>query len=254
MHRKALTLVVLLVLATSAREASAQVGDPWTDRGDANVNIAFGGSSGTFTDARIFPLYGENGSLEVATSFDSAPMFDFAIGARVWRNVSLGIGFHRGGSSGEGAVSASVPSPVAFNAHRNVAFGVSDLERSERAFHLQFGYMLPLSEELSLHVTVGPSFFSVHQDVVSDVTYTEVGSPFTSVNGTPVITERTDSPVGFNLGVDATYKLYETPTMKLGAGMFLRYTGSTAKIQVLDNTVETDVGGVQVGFGARLRF
>ena len=34
--------------------------------------------------------------------------------------------------------------------------------------------MLPLNEDLSVHVTVGPSFFSVHQDVVSDVTYTEV--------------------------------------------------------------------------------
>ena len=41
--------------------------------------------------------------------------------------------------------------------------------------------------------------------------------------------------------------------MKLGAGMFLRYAGSTAKFQVLDNTVETDVGGVQIGFGGRLR-
>ena len=254
MHRKALTVAIVLLLATTVREASAQVGDPWSDRGYFNVNIAFGGSSGTFADARTFRLYDEDGSLAVDTSFDSGPLFDFSVGARVWRNVSLGIGFHAGGSSGDGAVVASVPSPVAFGSHRSVGFGVSDLGRSEQAFHLQFGYMLPVNEEISVHVTIGPSFFSVHQDVVSDVTYTEVGPPFTSVNATPVITERSDSPVGFNIGVDATYKLYETPTMKLGAGMFLRYAGSTAKIQVLDNTVETDVGGVQVGFGARLRF
>jgi hypothetical protein len=254
MHRKVLTVAVVLLLVTSVREASAQVGDPWSDRGYLNVNIAFGGSSGTFTDARTFRLYDEDGALEVATSFDSGPMFDFAVGARVWRNVSLGIGYTRGGSSGDGTVTALVPNPVMFNAHRNVAFQVTDLERSEGAFHLQFGYMLPLSDELSVHVTIGPTFFSVHQDVVSDVAYTEVGPPYTTVNATPVITERTDSPVGFNIGVDATYKLYETPTIKLGAGMFLRYAGSTAEFQVLDNVVETDVGGIQVGFGARLRF
>ena len=254
MHRKVLTVVVVLLLVTSVREASAQVGDPWSDRGYLNLNIAFGGASGTFVDARTFRLYDENGALEVQTSFDSGPMFDFAVGARVWRNVSLGIGYTRGGSSGDGTVTALVPNPVVFNAHRNVAFQVTDLERSEGAFHLQFGYMLPLSEELSVHVTLGPTFFSVHQDVVSDVTYSEVGSPFTTVNATPVITERTDSPVGINIGVDATYKLYETPTIKLGAGMFLRYAGSTAEFQVLDNVVETDVGGIQVGFGARLRF
>jgi hypothetical protein len=253
MHRKALTVAVLLVLAGSVREASAQYGDPWIERGYFNLNIAFGGSSGSFVDARTFRLYDDDGSLTVDTSFDSGAMFDFAVGARVWRNVSLGIGFHTGGSSGDGVVVASVPHPTEFS-HRPVALNVPDLDRSERAFHLQLGYMLPLNEEISVHVTIGPSFFSVHQDVVSDVTFTEIGPPFTSVNAAPVITERSDSPVGFNIGVDATYKLYETPTMKLGAGMFLRYAGSTANFQVLDNTVETDVGGVQIGFGGRLRF
>jgi Outer membrane protein beta-barrel domain len=252
MHRKALTVAVLLVLAGSVREASAQYGDPWTERGYFNLNIGFGGAD-SFTDSRIFQLYEpDEGTLTVETSFDSGPMFDFAVGARVWRNVSLGIGFYIGGSS-EGAVLASVPHPTEFT-DREVALSVSELGRSERAFHLLVGYMLPVNEELSVHVTIGPSFFSVHQDVVSDVTFTEIGPPFTSVNATPVITERSDSPVGFNIGVDATYKLYETPTMKLGAGMFLRYAGSTAKIQVLDNTIDTDVGGVQVGLGGRLRF
>ena len=254
MHRKVLTVAFLLALATSVREASAQVGDPWTDRGYFNLNIAFGGGDGSFEDAGTFRLYGEDGALAVSTIYDAGALFDFAVGARVWRNVSLGIGFHYGGSSNDGSVTASVPHPVVFGNHRAVAFGVNDLDRSERAFHLQFGYMYPVNEELSVHVTLGPSFFSVHQDVISEVAFTEVGPPFTAVNSSPVITERSDSPVGFNIGVDATYKLYETPTMKLGAGFFLRWAGSTAEFQVLDSVVETDVGGVQVGFGGRLRF
>ncbi|MGH9174259.1 MAG: hypothetical protein ACRD1H_07865, partial [Vicinamibacterales bacterium] len=134
------------------------------------------------------------------------------------------------------------------------AVQLSDLDRTERAVHLLVGYMMPLSEELSLHVSLGPSFFRLKQEVVSDATFTEQGFPFATVTATPVIAERTDSATGFNIGVDATYKLYETPTIKLGAGVFLRYAGATAEIQVLDTVVESGVGGVQLGFGGRLRF
>lgn len=255
MHRKALTLVVclLLVPAAAAREASAQVGQPWTERGYLNVNIGFETGSGTLIDATTFQRDLEDGTLAVESSVDSGSFFDFSVGSRVWRNVSAGIGFHRGSTSGEGAISASVPHPLIFNRHRQVATAVSGLDRTEQAFHLLLGYMLPLSEELSVHVSLGPSFFRLKQEVVSDAAFSDT-VPITTVSVTPTITERTDSPVGFNIGVDGTYKVYETPTIKLGAGVFLRYAGASGKIQILNNVVDSDVGGLQIGFGGRLRF
>jgi hypothetical protein len=43
--------------------------------------------------------------------------------------------------------------------------------------------------------------------------------------------------------------------VKLGAGLFVRYSGTTAGIRVLgDSEIESDLGGLQVGFGARVRF
>ena len=36
--------------------------------------------------------------------------------------------------------------------------------------------------------------------------------------------------------------------------MFVRYSGASADVLVLENTVDSDVGGLQVGFGVRTRF
>jgi hypothetical protein len=36
--------------------------------------------------------------------------------------------------------------------------------------------------------------------------------------------------------------------------MFLRYAGAHSELQVISNNVESDLGGFQVGLGARFRF
>jgi hypothetical protein len=113
--------------------------------------------------------------------------------------------------------------------------------------------MIPVNEELSVHVTVGPSFFSLKQDVLADVTFTEQ-PPFTTVNVSGVTAERTDSAVGVNAGVDVSYILSESDAYKIGAGAFLRYAGASARITVIENDVDTDVGGLQFGLGLRVRF
>jgi outer membrane protein with beta-barrel domain len=261
MHRKAFTLAVCLLLAASVRDAAAQVpvGEPWTDRGYFNFSIGFDTGSSTLSDSRIYRLpndaeFPEDGSLSFETAVDSGAMIDFAVGSRVWRNVSVGLGYHRGSNGNEGTVVGSIPHPVNFNQHRNVTVPIDELDRTESAIHLTVGYMFVIDEKTSVHVTIGPSFFRLSQEVASDITVTETAPPFTTVNVTPIITERTDSPVGFHIGVDGTYKVYENPNIKIGAGLFLRYAGASAKIVILDEEVETDVGGFQIGFGARFRF
>lgn len=114
--------------------------------------------------------------------------------------------------------------------------------------------MIPINEKLDVLVLGGPSFFNLDQDVVSDILVSEVGTPFTAVNATPVISERSSSTTGGNIGADVTYKLRDTGSAAVGVGGFLRYSGATTDIVVMQNEVETKVGGVQVGFGVRIRF
>lgn len=254
MHRTCLIVIVGLMLTAGARVASAQVGQAWTDRGYANLNVGFETASGTLNDATTFTLYGEPASRSLVLATDSGALFDFSAGSRVWRNVSVGIGYHRGGTNGEATVQASVPHPLFFNANRAAAAAASGLDRTEQAVHLLFGYMLPVTDRISVHLTLGPSFFRLKQEVVSDVTITEQGFPFTNVNLDPVVTERSDSAVGGNIGVDIGYQLYDTDAYRLGAGMFIRYAGASAKVGLFENEVDSDVGGLQIGFGGRLKF
>lgn len=253
LHPKTLTTIATAVLIAGASQASAQVGQPWTDRGYFNLNVGFETSSGTLSDAATFTIYEEAGNKRVEQNVDSGALFDFSVGSRVWQNVSVGLGYHRGANSSEASATATVPSPVIFNASRAAAASVGDLERRISAFHIQVGYMIPFTDELSVHVTAGPSFFRLRQDVVGDLTFTDA-PPFTSVAANPVVENRSDSAAGLNIGADVAYKVWESDAYKVGAGMFLRYSAATARIRILENEVDSDLGGLQIGFGARVRF
>ena len=255
MHRKALTIAVCALLALTAREASAQSLQNWTDRGYFNFNAGFESTSGTLNDATTFRLYDEDGTKTVEHGVDSGAFIDFSVGGRVWRNVSVGIGFHREATTSQAAVTASVPNPQVFNRNRSVAVVADDLGRTERAVHLSVGYMIPLNNNLSVHVYAGPSFFRLSQDVVSDVTFVEQPPAFTSVSATAVFSEQKKSVTGAHFGGDVSYILYENASVKLGGGAFLRWAGATAGVPILGTTeIESDLGGLQIGFGARVRF
>jgi hypothetical protein len=244
---------VALFMLGIAAPASAQVGASWLDRGYFNFNLGFETTSGTLADSASFTIYDESGARTVEQNVDSGSFFDFSVGSRVWRNVSAGVGYHRGSNTSEASGTVSVPHPLIFNANRVATVSASDLDRTEQAFHIQVGYMLPINEQLTVHITIGPSFFSLSQDVLSDMTYTEQ-APYNTVNVSPVITERTDSAVGINVGVDTTYQLWQSDAYRIGAGAFLRYAGASARITVIENEVDTDVGGLQFGLGLRVRF
>ncbi|HYU80129.1 MAG TPA: hypothetical protein VEK56_14165, partial [Vicinamibacterales bacterium] len=245
--KKALTLAVGCVVIFGARSAHAQVGQAWTDRGYVNVNVGFEAGSSDLNDTSTFRLYDEDATLSVAQPTDSGAFFDFSVGTRLWHNVSAGIGYHQGKTKSTAAIAGSIPHPLFFNRARTISESVADLERLERAFHLQFGYMIPVTRQTSVHVTAGPSFFRLRQDVVSQIGVTEQGGDFSRVTVNPVLAERTDHPVGFNIGADITYLFTSGGATRDGVGAFIRYAGASSDVQVLQNTVSSDVGGLQVG-------
>ncbi|MGE0041210.1 MAG: outer membrane beta-barrel protein [Vicinamibacterales bacterium] len=254
MLRYALTLLVTAGLAVgTVHEASAQARE-WTDRGYININGGFQSSTVDLNDTADIRRYGEDGRLVVNGGADSGALFDISGGARVWRNVSVGLGFHRGTSSSSASVQGSVPHPVFFSQPRNFSAEVGGLTHTESAVHLQFGYMLPLSDKLDVQFFVGPSFFKLTQDVVADVTIAEQGAPFTSVVVQPERATRKASATGVNVGADVTYMLLQRDGLKIGAGFFARYAGASASIRVIANDVSVDLGGFQAGIGARIRF
>lgn len=252
MHRYVVTLVVCGLLAGSI-DAAAQ-GREWTDRGYANLNLGFQPGSGDIEATNEFPIYQETGRVTAIGQVDGGPLFDLSGGVRVWKNVSVGLGYHHLGSDAAAAVSGTVPHPVFTDRPREFATDVRALERSENAVHLSFGYMFVVNDKLDVLVMGGPSFFWLSQEVVSSVAIGESGPPFTSVVTDAQITKQKDSPVGGHIGADVTYKLYERGKITMGGGAFLRYAGASGNVVVVDRDADADVGGFQFGFGLRTRF
>lgn len=255
MQKHLVMLAVCGALIASAVPASAQFGPAWTDRGYVTLDWAAQADSGDLSGSSVFTKYDEDARLDVTGKGAGGGMIDFSVGARVWRNVSVGLAFNSVSSTNDATLSGSIPHPLFAGQPRTFTQSVRGLKRTEGAIHLQFGYMWVLNEKIDVHIYGGPTFFRVSQDVVDSVEIGEQGSPYTSVVVQPTVAKQKDSPVGGHFGVDGTYQLYTIDKIKLGVGGFFRWAGGTATIKMLEGgDVKSDVGGAQGGVGLRVRF
>ena len=241
------------VFAASTQDAVAQMATA-TDRGYINIGWGVESGSSAMTDARTTTIYEEAATITSASTFTSGSLFDVGVGIRVWRNLTIGGAYHQEQNDTAGTLTGSIPSPVFFNRPRTLNHSVEGLERKEMATHLVFGWMIPIGSKFDVHVSAGPSFFRINQDTVSDVEVGEQGGSFTTVLVDPEITSRSKSVTGYNVGVDGTYIVWSNDSVRIGAGGFVRFTQASTDIEMLATSQPTDVGGVQFGFGARIRF
>jgi len=263
MRRIVTTLMVSALLVGVSQKAAAQTPAPapapapssgWEDR--AYINVGFGVESGNsdFTDTRTFSLYEESGTLNSASSFSSGSLFDVGVGIRVWRNFSVGAAYHQEMNTADGTLTGTVPHPIFFNQPRSFTSTVSGLERRENAEHLVLGWTVPVGTKMDVMVFAGPSFFRVQQDVVADAKIAESGSPYTQVIVQPTIETRKKSVTGYNVGADVAYLFWQNDSIRLGGGVFFRYTAAKTTLQMLTTDQDTTIGGTQFGFGGRIRF
>jgi hypothetical protein len=254
MRRLVLTFLVTGLIAGASSDAAAQT-RAWDDR--VYLNVGFGVESGTsaLADSRTFLIYDETGTVSSSSSWTSGSLFDAGIGFRVWRNLSVGVSYHQEQNTADITLTGSVPHPVFFNQPRSftVTAGEGDF-RKEKATHLQFGWMLPFGDKLDVLVFGGPSWFRLEQPAVGEVRIADQSAPFLQVTIDPEVEIRKKSPVGFNVGADATYIVWSNDSMRLGAGAFVRYALAKTTVLLLSTEQSTEVGGVQFGFGGRLRF
>ena len=210
--------------------------------------------SETYSDDGTFRLYDETGKLNASSTVAAHGGFDFAVAAKVTGNWTVGAGFHRTSGKSDAAVSGTAPHPVFFDRPRAFTAAVPDLHRSEQALHLSVGYMTALTDKVALHVYAGPSQFRFSQDVPASVTIGETGAAFTAVQATTVIATRKDTSWGGHVGLDLSYALFQSGATSFGLGGFVRYAQAASKFQVVSNSANTKIGGVQMGVGLRVRF
>jgi len=246
-------LIVCGVFAGTARQASAQ-GGTWADRGYINVGWGVESGSSAMTDSRTGSIYEEAATVTSSATFSSGSLFDVGVGIRIIKNLTFGASYHQEQNDTEGRLTGSIPSPVVFNRPRTLDQAVPGLERKEKAVHLQFGWVVPINEKIDVLVYGGPSFFRLEQFVVSEVSFGEGNN--NTVVADPSIATRKKSQTGYNVGADATYIVWQNDSVRIGAGGFVRFAQASTDVEMFTGSQpqSTDVGGVQFGFGARLRF
>jgi hypothetical protein len=205
------------------------------------------------SDTKTGTIYEEAATITSSSTFSSGSLFDVAVGVRVIKNLTVGVGFHQEQNDTEGTVSGSIPSPAFFNRPRTLT-GSEPLDRKEMATHLNIGWVLPFSEKLDVMIYGGPSFFRLTQEVISDVKPNETGATSSTIGATISTAERKKSVTGFNAGVDATYIVWQNDSVRFGVGGFVRFTQASTDVEMLATPQPTDVGGMQFGFGGRIRF
>lgn len=245
-------LVVCVVCAGVAQNAHAQTGT-WADRGYLNIGFGVESGSSSITETQNIVIYEEAGTITSNTTWTSGSLIDVGFGVRVWRNMTLGLGYHQEENDTDGIITGSIPSPIFFNRPRQLSQDVV-LERKEKAVHVVVGWVVPFSEKLDVMLFGGPSFYRLEQDAPSDIEIGEGASPFTTVVADVDVATRKKSFAGYNVGADATYIIWSNDDLRIGAGGFVRFTQASGDIQNYAVEQSTDVGGFQFGFGARVRF
>ena len=250
--RKFAVLMVLSVLVGGAREAAAQ--GAAQDR--VYLNIGFGVESGSAdaNDSKQYTLYDEAATTSTTAKWTSGSFFGGGIDFRVFKNLTVGASYHQETNTSDTAITGTVPHPIFFDRSRALNSSATGLYRRENATHLSIGWIVPIGTKLDVLLSGGPSFFRLQQDVVSEVTIAERGGAFTEIVVQPTVVTQKRSVGGYNATADVTYIVWQNDSVRLGAGGFFRYTNAKTDVRLLVSDFDTTIGGVQFGFGARIRF
>jgi hypothetical protein len=234
----------------------------WLERLHFTFNVNFGGQSRdqNFTDSSTFPIYTERGAVASAHAIGGGTLFDINAGVRFWNNLGVGIGYSTIENKNDATVSVRVPHPVIFGVFREASATATALEHTENVVHLQLMWTLPVTNKLDVTLMAGPSFFTVRQTIATVRAPQDIRdvAPFTSVTINSLsLTDVKDSPVGLNIGADASYYAVTFKGVGLGVGGFVRWVGADLDLPITDGlTRDTDLktGGAQGGLGLRFRF
>jgi hypothetical protein len=231
-------------IMSSPRPAAAQTA--WTDRGYVNVSGFYQPPSSFSTT--VTPIdFAEASIIDTSYKTGSVPGFDAGAGVRVWRNLAVGVDLSYVSKGDSGSIDAQIPHPFFFNRLRAVSGDASGLAHQETAVHVQALWMAPLRDRWQLALAGGPSWFSVRQDLVSDVTVTQTYPYDTATFASATTTHRSGSRIGFNVGADVAYRLRR----HVGLGFGVTYSRGSVP---LDDTLTVEAGGARVGGGLRFRF
>jgi hypothetical protein len=239
---KKVTLLLTMLAISALGAGSARAQDELVQTGFLNIDAGAQPQRQTITATNSFPLYDETANITVAQRIRNGGVFDLSGGIRIGHNLTAGAGYSQFGRAGTGVVTASIPSPRAFDSPLTVIADAANLDHTERAIHGRVTWFVPMTESIDVSVSAGPSFIHVTQGLATGVTV----APGTQSISLGTATQ-SGNTLGINAGVDGNVMLVPG----FGAGLWIRYT--YGKLDLPD-VKGLNVGGIQAGLGFRARF
>jgi hypothetical protein len=236
-------LMAVCFVGIAAAPAAAQT-LKWDQTFLGGVNVdAQASSARTETTAFNFSLYGETATVTNVREVPSGILFDMFAAARLRGNFGVAaIAIQRNANS-DGAVTASIPSPVFFDQPRSVTTTISDMRHRERWGGLYGAYMIKLDKKTGILLMGGPMIAALDHSLPTAATVAEATSPTVTV----AVTEYSKTVWGYGVGADFSYMM----TPNVGFGAQARYIGAKAN---LTSDAAVKIGGFQVGAGLRISF
>lgn len=251
-------LMFAAVLVTAPGVAAAQgaggraVGQSKGWNGPLRVSASFGTQVSDATIEQSFDLIRNIEPMPVTASIDAkrATLIDAGAAYKVAGRLAIAYAFSSTMHDTTADVSAAVPHPFFFDRRRPIE-GTVPTTSSGKTHHVSVAYIVPAGRSVDVMVLGGPSWFSIRQTLVNDVTYREEYPYDTAAFNDAKTTLAKENVTGYHVGVDVAVKL----TRHVGLGGLARFSrGSTTLTAGQDNTAKFDVGGLQAGGGLRLAF
>ncbi len=190
----------------------------------------------------------------VNTTYDvgSGPFFDGGVLVRLAGGLYAGAAVSAFMKQDNGDIASTIPHPFFYNTPRSVAGAAENLERRELVTHVQAAYVISARNKLDIAISVGPSWFHVTQDLVTDMTFSERypydTATFTAASTAAVSRQQARRQCRRGRSVQA---VEERGNRR--AGSLLTHDGRVSVAERADEP-KSDAGGLQAGGGLRLYF
>jgi hypothetical protein len=247
--KRSVTVVTVLVLGVFARGAIAQT--TWSDHARVSLNVGVQQPATTFSGTTRVPVYEGTSILTSSYTVPAGASFDGNVIVRASGAFGIEVGVSSFRKSETAPISGTIPHPTLGGPARAISGTSGSLERTEIVGYIDAAYVMSAGP-VDLAVSAGPSFFTVNQDLVANVTFTESPS-FDRVTFTGAsVTNAGATRLGFNAGIDVGIKL----TKNIGVGGMVRYSRASMVFPLANaaSGVSADAGGAHIGGGVRLYF
>ena len=244
-------VVVLSVVSWAIITATVVSAQDVSDRGWVHVSGVYPVQQITFTDTVTFTETFETGTTVTPYTVGGTPGVDVMGGVRLWQYVGVGAGVTQASHTGVSTTSTTrSPHPLYFNRHRTVT-GASPTDRTETQVNIHAMVVVPAGRRVRVTLFGGPTLFQIKQELVTSVSKTDAYPFNTATFQSYSKRSQSASSVGFNAGADVAVYFSD----HVGVGGVVRYSVGTADFITVDgDTLSTDVGGLHVGGGLRLKF